>query len=126
MIWGSYVTFAGDLAGHEFEAAQRTAVSRAYYGVFNLGRRWLEAHGMPIDDHRAHRQVWRSFRAAVRATPGTRRKWQVVGELGDALRASRNQADYVDAFPGLDRLAADAVATAERILQLLTELEVAN
>jgi len=124
--WEGYVVLAGDLAGHEFEAAQRSAVSRAYYGVFNLGRRWLEAHGMPIDNHRAHGQVWQAFRSAARATPGTRGKWQMVGELGGALRASRNQADYDDAVPGLDRQAADAVAIAERVLQLLAELEIAD
>jgi uncharacterized protein (UPF0332 family) len=124
VIWGSYVVLADELAGLEFEAARRSAVSRAYYGAFNLARRWLETHVMPIDDHRAHGQVWRAFRVAERAASGTGEEWQLVGDLGTGLRALRNQADYADAIPGLDREAVDAVATAELILQLLAQLEV--
>jgi hypothetical protein len=126
MNWRNYVVLAGNLAGHGFEASERSAVSRAYYGAFNVARRWLEAHGKPIENHRAHDQVWRTFRAAESATPGTRGKWQMVGDLGGALRVLRNVADYADVVPSLDRQAADAVRTAERILELLPQLEVAN
>jgi hypothetical protein len=126
MIWGNFVVLAGGLAGYESEAVKRTAISRAYYGAFNLGRRWLEAHGMPIDNRRAHEQVWRTFRAAERATPDTRRQWQMVSHLGGALRELRNQADYADVVPRLDAQAADAVDAAKQIIALLDGLEVAD
>jgi hypothetical protein len=121
--WNEYVVLADDLAAHHSEAWQRSAVSRAYYGAFNSARRWVEANVMPIDHGSAHRQVWLAFRAPVRATERTRADWIEVGELGDELRRLRNQADYLDDVPNLDRHAPEAVVTAKRILALLPDLE---
>jgi hypothetical protein len=126
MIWATFIALAGDLAGHASEASRRSAVSRAYYGAFNVSRRWLEESGIPIENRRAHGQVWRAFSLADRATPATRERWQAVGDLGGALRALRNQADYADLVPGLDDRAADAVDAAERILELLPQLDLAD
>jgi len=123
MIWGNFIVLAGDLVGHDLEASKRSAISRAYYGVFNVARRWLESHGIPIENSRAHKQVWLAFNLADRATPDTREKWQAVGDLGGALRVLRNQADYADVVPGIDGQAVDAVDAAKRILALLDELE---
>jgi uncharacterized protein (UPF0332 family) len=123
-MWAGYVTLAANLVEYEFESARRSAISRAYYGAFNSARRWLEANGISIPDHRSHQEVWRTFRLAERAANGTKEKWQTVGELGGQLRPLRNQADYVDAVPGLDESAARAVDAAERILSLLDELEI--
>lgn len=125
MIWGGYVVLADALVGDESESSLRSAASRAYYGVFNIARRRLEAHGVPIENRRAHDKVWRTFKAADHATPGTRATWRMVGELGAALRRLRNQADYADAVPGLDQQALEAVASAKRIISLLDELEFA-
>jgi uncharacterized protein (UPF0332 family) len=122
MIWGSYVVLAGDLVGQESEAAKRSAVSRAYYGAFNAARRCLEAHGMTIENHRAHHQVWRTFKTAERASEADG-NWQAIGELGSGLRGLRNQADYADVVRSLDRRAEWAVDAAHRILVLLDELE---
>jgi hypothetical protein len=126
MIWANYVVLAGSLVDHEFEASKRSAVSRAYYGAFNVARRWLEAHDMPIDNRGAHERVWRTFRAAHRATLETKEKWHMIGELGGELRALRNQVDYADVVPGLYGQAFDAVDTAERIIALLDELELVD
>jgi hypothetical protein len=123
MNWSDYVVLARKLARCELEAAERSAISRAYYGAFNVARRWLEAHVGPIDDRRAHAQVWRTFASAERATLATERDWRTVGELGLALRGLRNLADYTDSAPGFERRAADAVTVAERILGLLPGLE---
>jgi hypothetical protein len=125
-IWDEYVVLADDLAAHGSEAWQRSAVSRAYYGAFNSARRWVEANVRPIDHGSAHRQVWLTFKAPVRATDATRADWLKVGELGDELRRLRNQADYLDEVPDLDRYAPEAVITAKRILALLPELELAD
>lgn len=123
MLWGSYVVLAGDLLGQESEAAKRSAVSRAYYGAFNAARRRLEAEGMTIDNHRAHEQVWRTFRVADRAVAETAGKWQMVADLGSSLRGLRNLADYAENVPALDRRANWAVTIAGRLLTLLDELE---
>lgn len=126
MNWADYLVLAKGLAGHPFEASKRSAVSRAYYGAFNGGRRWLEANVTPIDNRGAHGQVWGTFKAAEHASEATRSAWRLVGVLGDSLRALRNQADYDDGVPGLDLHAPYAVDTAERILALLGELRLAD
>lgn len=126
MIWPEYIFLADDLATRGSEAAQRSAVSRAYYGAFNPARRWLEANVGPIDNRAAHRQVWDAFSAPDLASEDTLDKWEVVGEIGERLRALRNQADYDDDMLDLDRRAPEAVIRAERILALLTELKVAD
>jgi uncharacterized protein (UPF0332 family) len=123
MIWKAYVAFARDLVGQESEAAKRSGVSRAYYGAFNSAKRWLEAHGTRIDAHRAHTQVWESFRIASVASPASKVDYHEVGEMGGLLRRLRNEADYEDLMPRLDQRAAEAVAIAERIVGMLDELE---
>jgi hypothetical protein len=124
--WSAYVVLARGLAGHPFEASRRSAVSRAYYGAFNSSRRWLEANVTPIDNRTAHEQVWETFKTADRANQATRADWALIGGLGDSLRSLRNRADYDDEVAELDRLALGAVKTAERILELLPRLEVAD
>jgi uncharacterized protein (UPF0332 family) len=126
MIWGEYVVLARRLAGYEFEAADRSAISRAYYGAFNSARRWLEVQVGPIADHRAHSLVWHTFADAERATPATKEDWREVGDLGITLRQMRNSADYADSVSGVDRQAVRAVIYAEQIMGLLPELELAD
>lgn len=126
MNWRQYVVLAKGLSRQPFEGARRSAASRAYYGAFNLSRRWLEANVTPIDNRGAHEQVWMTFAAAERATPDTRAKWKLVGNLGDSLHRLRNQADYDDKVDDLDLRSEAAVGVAERILELLPQLEVAD
>jgi uncharacterized protein (UPF0332 family) len=124
MIWSSYIVLAAYLVRLNSEAAKRSAVSRAYYGVFNAVRNRLEAGGMEIENHRVHERVWRTCRVAEHASSATESKWRMIGELGAGLRGLRNQADYADVVPALDKRAERAVGVAERILILLDELEV--
>ena len=126
MNWRDYVTLGGRLAGCGIEASDRSAVSRAYYGAFNLSRRWLEVNVAPIDNRGAHERVWKTFRNAGHANAKTRQKWERIGDLGGGLRTLRNQADYADDVPGLGREALAAVDIAVEILWLLGELELAN
>jgi uncharacterized protein (UPF0332 family) len=123
MIWATLVPLAAGLVVQESEAAKRSAINRAYYGVFNEARRRLEAHGTRIDDHRAHSQVWLTLREADGTDVETGKKWQQVGVLGRALQTLRNQADYLDDVPWLDREAINAVGIAQCILALLDERE---
>lgn len=126
MNWQLYVVLAKVLANQPFEAAERSAVSRSYYGAFNLSRRWLEANVTPIDNRRAHEQVWETFRTADFASDETRGTCRLIGRLGGALHLLRNQVDYDDRVDLADRSAQNAVRTAERILTLLPELRLAE
>ena len=123
MNWRHYLALARGLAGQRFEASQRSAVSRAYYGAFNPARRWLEANVGPVGNRATHKRVWDAFSAPALATEDTRVKWEVVGEIGELLRGLRNQADYDEEMPDLARRAPEAVVRARRILTLLDELE---
>jgi hypothetical protein len=123
MNWEDNLILARGLAKQRFEVAERAAVGRAYYGAFNLARRWLEANGTPIDNWRAHRQVWQAFRAADRADPERRDEWELIGRLGDSLHQFRNQVDYDDRVEELEGRTKGALVNAERIVQLLAGLD---
>jgi hypothetical protein len=124
--WDDYISLGGDMSDDPSEAAQRSAISCAYYGAFNLARRWVEEHVEPIENRAAHKRVWRAFKQSERASEGTRLNWKLVGDLGDTLRLLRNQADYADDLPDLARHAPEAVARARRIQTLLGRLELAD
>lgn len=127
MNWADYIVLAEGLVGERHDASKRTAVSRAYYGALNLSRHWLEENVAPINKHRVHAEVWRAFRAAGgSASTRVGGEWELVADLGDALRALRNRADYDDSFPDLDQQAAEAVRAAKEVLALLARLEPAE
>lgn len=126
MNWEENLILAKGLAKQPFEVAERAAISRAYYGVFNLARRWLEANLTPIDNQSAHRQVWQTFEAAEHADDESRGDWKLIGRLGDSLHQLRNQVDYDDHVEELESRTQRALITADRILRLLAELEVFN
>jgi uncharacterized protein (UPF0332 family) len=125
VIWPGYVILADDLTGLGSEAALRSAVSRAYYGAFNPARLWLEANVGPLGNRAVHRRVWDAFSVPDQASEDSRVKWEAVGRIGEDLRDFRNQADYDEEMPALDLRAPEAVIRAERILTLLSELELA-
>jgi uncharacterized protein (UPF0332 family) len=126
VIWKQNLVLARGLAKQPFEAAQRAAVSRAYYGAFNLARRWLEANVAPIDNWRAHGQVWRTFKSAERAGEASRDEWKLIGRLGDSLHQLRNQVDYDDRVAELEGRTQAALTSAERIVETLAALAVPN
>jgi uncharacterized protein (UPF0332 family) len=126
MNWREFITLARGLAGHRFEGSQRSAISRAYYGAFNLSRRWLELNVTPIDNRGAHKQVWEAFRSAEDANAVSLKKWKRIATLGVSLRSLRNEADYDDIVIDLEDRAPRAVDAAEEIIWLLGELELAD
>ena len=116
--WTSYLVLARELAKQPDEASRRTAVSRAYYAIFNKARLVLAGEGTVISSTgRAHDDVWRALEAAGR---GRRR----LGAEGKRLREMRRKADYDGAVPALEKVTADALATAES-LNRLVDAEVA-
>lgn len=111
--WTSYLVLAQTLAEQGDEASRRSAVSRAYYAVFNKARLLLEREGTVVSDTgRAHDDVWRTLE---RAGKGRRR----LGAEGKRLREMRRKADYVHEVAALEKVTADALATAESLNRLV-------
>jgi hypothetical protein len=96
--WTNFLTLAEELATKTDEASQRTAISRAYYCVFNLafaraestaGRRPRGAHG--------HQWCWEQYTQ----TPDV--ACAQLGVTGDRMKRMRVDADYTAAkIPRLD------------------------
>jgi uncharacterized protein (UPF0332 family) len=111
--WTSYLVLPRELAKQPDEASRRTAVSRAYYAILNRARVLLEGEGTVISNTgRAHDDIWRTLEGAGR---GRRR----LGAEGKRLREMRRKADYDGAVPALDKVTADALATAESLSRLV-------
>lgn len=93
--WADYVALARELGARtDDEAAQRAAISRAYYGVFGFAQERLIDRGWrQATDGRPHHRVWSTYQASPREA--CRR----VGEIGFALRDQRNTADYRRPLP---------------------------
>lgn len=126
MNWEANLPLARGLAKHRFEVTRRAAVNRAYYGAFNLARRWLEANVTSIDNWHAHRQVWQTFTRAEHAGEQSRADWKLIGRLGASLHQLRNQVDYDDRVADLESRTEGALRSAGRIAGILASLEGAS
>jgi len=122
--WADYLTLAEALErdpatpGPE-EAAQRAAISRAYYAVFCRARNFArDREGLILTgEAQDHGLVVAHFRSS---TDKTRRK--IASDLG-RLRTNRNKADYDDVLAGRQRsLAQLSVTTARTLLTALASL----
>jgi hypothetical protein len=109
--WRDFLTFAEALVADPLsgEAAHRSAVSRAYYAVFNLARGYLIAKER-IEPARtdSHDQVWLALEGGSHAE-------RRIGQGGRRLRYWRNWADYETEYPQVARDAANLVALARRL-----------
>jgi uncharacterized protein (UPF0332 family) len=111
--WSSYLSLARELAVAPGEAARRSAVSRAYYTVFNKARLMLEREGVVVaTSGKAHEDVWN---ALERAGKGRRR----LGQGGKRLRDQRRKADYDDEIREFDKFLEDAMRSAESLNRLV-------
>ena len=72
-----------------FPSEYRTAISRSYYAVYNLGINLLKEMGFPIPKNsEAHKQVYYHFNNS-----GDSKLIEVATKIDD-LRTQRNHADY--------------------------------
>jgi hypothetical protein len=96
--WNDYLTLAEQLATMPDEAAKRTAISRAYYCVFNLAFARAELNAGPWPGAETmHKWCWSKYRATP--DPSCRK----LGIDGDRMKAKRVRADYKPAdIPRLD------------------------
>lgn len=121
--WSQYLNLAKELAGQATtpaneEARLRDAISRAYYAAFILARNHLrdkEGHSIPTTGE-AHQYVAAQFK--LNPEPAH----QVVASNLNKLRMYRNQADYVDRFPGLSGITSVALRLAEEVISNLSGL----
>lgn len=111
--WAGYLALASRLALIDGEAELRSAVSRAYYSAYNVARRFVQTkepmYSLGKDED--HWKVWEWFTSQ----PG---KAPQVGTLGQALRKTRNAADY-RSLSNYKAEASAAVTKASKILELI-------
>lgn len=92
--WIEYLKLAEELAERSGdEAAQRAAVSRAYYAVYCYARNRLEQALILERDPKSsvsHQAIWKTYENDPR--PG----WGRIGQDGQNLKESRRRADYDD------------------------------
>ena len=83
-----FLEIANDLQYSSKEAGVRTAVSRAYYAVFNYVRSYLAENNISLSNRHVHQHLYLCVKNS--GVSGTRS----VGQTIDELRADRQEADY--------------------------------
>jgi hypothetical protein len=90
--WNHFLTLAEELAARPDDASKRTAVSRAYYSVFNLAFARAETTvGPKPEGEPFHRWCWDQYTRSVD------RSCRQLGIAGDRMKRLRVKADYKDA-----------------------------
>ncbi len=102
--------------GYSAEAANRTAISRAYYASFHIALQYAQTYQgyQPVRTASEHSRLRDHFRQL-----GGR--WLSVAQALSILRVMRNQCDYDDQVPGLEQLVATALQYAQQ--RVLDECE---
>ena len=100
--WTNFQILAEELATKNDEASKRSAISRAYYCVFNLAfaRAESTAGAFPGGGDSSHRWCWEKYQDTASSTrdPMASALWLA----GDRMKRRRIKADYKDDFPRLD------------------------
>ena len=86
--WNNFLVLAEELGQRGDEAAKRTAISRAYYFIFNLAYARAENNGSVFVAGDRHSQCWRKYMSAP--DPACRE----LGNVGDRMKGRRISADY--------------------------------
>lgn len=118
--WSEFLALAKALQSSLYassfpEAAQRSAVSRAYYAAFCYLRHYAEnqwefQRTRTAQDHER-------LRRHLRYLTGQGSSWdELVENLGD-FRQWRNQCDYDDDVRNLDVMLSTAITTAEKLIE---------
>ena len=116
--WNHYKTFAEELkATRTDEAAQRSAVSRVYYAVFNQAYDYLRQQGFERRvGEGMHKQVWDEYRKGHRTR-------KAIGTNGSRLHDNRVAVDYQAEVPKLPELLTESFRTAANLLAYLAQLQ---
>ena len=115
--WSGYLDLAEDLAARTDEAAQRSAVSRAYYAALGKARELLEHEGRTLTSaENVHYFVWQAF-----SDSEDDRRYYISVD-GNWLRRNRNAADYDPLMADPHGRAAQAVRKARSLLAALERI----
>jgi hypothetical protein len=116
-----FLDLAIKLSNGPSEAERRTAVSRAYYGIFHLAHKLVTMCGVRLAVNEAHAKLCHCLKSGCKNSDA-----QSAGSKLDTLRESRRRSDYelgdgncknarwVQLQIGLARQAADALALCSR------------
>ena len=112
--WADYLDVADALIAQVGgEAAERSAISRAYYACYGVAWNYAHARHAPLSrTGRDHTAVWNWFLANPDRDPVHRR----VSQNGRRLKQWRIAADYDGAYRGVPSVARNAIVTARRLL----------
>lgn len=119
--WKSYLQLADELIKHQNpaisqEAYFRSAISRAYYGVFCIARNFLIRNGVTIPRVDTHKFV------RERYTNSRNQMEQKIGKDLNYLWRRRKDADYEDRTAFDVKRATNACQLAARILNHLASI----
>lgn len=90
--WNDFLSLAEQLAGSEDDASKRTAISRAYYCVFNFAfARAQKTVGRKPRNASYHQWCWDQY------TGTNDRACKQLGNTGQRMKARRVRADYKEA-----------------------------
>ena len=116
--WNNFLTLAKDLAKGQNDASKRTAISRAYYCVFNLAFARAMSTGCqyPGEEGR-HQWCWRQY------SQTQDRSCAKLGADGDRMKRLRVKVDYEAAdIPRLDEKTLRVLTDAQQFLAALAAL----
>jgi len=117
--WDEFLNLAEQLATAPDDASKRSAISRAYYAVFNPAFSRAEQNcGKPVGTNK-HEWCWNRYMGTVDGT----NKCQEVGIQGDRLKQMRVKADYKD---HVDRLDDEVKAAIKRAKDIKGRLQALN
>ena len=117
--WHNYLALAEELATRTDEASKRSAISRAYYCVFNLAFARAESTAGPHPPEEGYHQwCWRKYQE----TSDTSCKQ--LGTDGDRMKRRRVKADYKAAE--IRRLDEQVHRMLEEVRQFLRDLAALN
>ena len=113
--WDEFLELARDLqgrtgSGYSAEAANRTAVSRAYYASFCRARDYAKVYQgfRPTETGKDHAGLRKHFRSLG---------WIEVAEDLEDLHGWRKECDYDNSVSNLQILLRSALDSAERVLE---------
>ncbi len=114
--WTDYLQLAKELATNPDEANKRSAISRAYYCIFNLAKDLAENQlGYQHSSYQnSHKPMWDKFE-------GRGKTLKAIHSKGLSLKRRREQADYYKDFSELETSLGFAIAEAEAALQYLSQ-----
>lgn len=101
-----FISFGERLQTSSDDAERRTAISRAYYGLFHVVRQGLSRRGVPFHEHADDHKLIVTY-----LNQGTGRTKQIGLALA-RLRDMRNEADYVLTLLITSKKAKDACSLA--------------